>query len=97
MAVTAIMPVMAMATSAVKALAGTATIASSAATPVAFTTVASATLRALETGARIAADAGGVSREIFARSAAYARSPSFAGKKDNVIFDHGSFGDGLAG
>jgi hypothetical protein len=91
MAVTAIMPLMAMATSAVKALAGTATIASSAATA-----VASTTLRALETGARIAADAGGVSREIFARSAADARSASFAGKKDNVIFDNGGFGDGLA-
>jgi hypothetical protein len=54
--------------------------------------VASTALRALETGARIAAaDSGGITRKVFARcgSATDARGPGFARKQDHVIFDGG--------
>src|SRR5258708_31276333 len=53
----------------------------------------------LEPRARIAADASGVTREIFARSrwTANARSASFAGQEDHVIFnDRCAFNGGFA-
>jgi hypothetical protein len=67
---------------------GTAATAVWAATAAAIT---SSTLGALETGARIAADTGGITRKVFARSgsAADARGASFAGKQDDVVFDDG--------
>src|SRR5262249_7468339 len=46
-----------------------------------------AAIGALETGARIAADAGVVSRSKFlAGSASYARRAGFAGQKDGIVF-----------
>jgi hypothetical protein len=74
--------------SAVRTTIGTATTAVWAATAAAIT---SAALWTLETGTRIAADAGGIPREIFARSsgAADARGSRFAGKQDDVVFDDG--------
>jgi hypothetical protein len=67
--------------------------ASTAVWPAATAAITSATLWALETGAGIAADAGGVAREVFARSgrAADARRASLAGKQDDVLFDDGGF------
>ena len=61
-------------------------------TTAAAVSITSATLWALETGAGIsAADACGIAREIFARSggATDARGASFAGKKNDVIFNDG--------
>jgi hypothetical protein len=51
--------------------------------------ITSTTLRALESRARVAADASGVAREIFARSgrAGDARSAGFAREQDDVVFD----------
>jgi hypothetical protein len=74
--------------SAVRTTIGTAATAVWAATAAAIT---SSALWTLETGARIAADAGGIAREIFARSsgAADARGSGFAGKQDDVVFDDG--------
>jgi hypothetical protein len=57
-------------------------------------------LWALETGARVtAADAGGVAREILARSRGTAgvRCARFARKEDGVVFDGGRFRGGFAG
>ena len=67
---------------------GTAATAVWAATAAAITSTA---LRALETSAGIAADAGGIAREVFARSsgAADTRGAGFAGKQDDVVFDDG--------
>jgi hypothetical protein len=51
--------------------------------------IASTTLWALETGARIAADAGGITRKFFARSggAAHTGGASLTGKQHDVVFD----------
>jgi hypothetical protein len=67
---------------------GTAATAVGASTTAAITSTA---LRALETCARIAADAGGIAREIFARSgsAADARRARFAGEENDVVLDDG--------
>jgi hypothetical protein len=53
--------------------------------------IASTALRALESRARIAANAGGIAREIFARSgsAADARGAGFAGEENDVVLDDG--------
>jgi hypothetical protein len=53
--------------------------------------IASTALRALESRARIAADTGGIAREIFARSgrAADARGARFAGEENDVVLDDG--------
>jgi hypothetical protein len=50
--------------------------------------ITSTTLWALETGARIAADAGGITRKFFARSggAADPRGASLTGKQNDVVF-----------
>jgi len=60
--------------------------------------IASAALRALESRARIAADTGGIAREIFARggSAADARRARFAGEKNDVVLDDGRARRGFA-
>jgi hypothetical protein len=60
--------------------------------------ITSTTLRALETRAGIAADAGGIAREIFARSgrATHARSAGFAWEQDDVVFDDRGSSDCLA-
>ena len=65
---------------------GTATTAVWAATAAAIT---SPTLWALETGAGIAADAGGIARKIFARSGGAADSggASLTGKQNDIVFD----------
>jgi hypothetical protein len=65
---------------------GTAATAVRAATAAA---VASTTLWALETGARIAANAGGITRKIFARSggAADTGGASLTGKQNDIVFD----------
>ena len=59
------------------------------ATAVASTVTSAAAERPLEARARVAADAGGVAREIFTRSArpANARGTSFAGEENHVVFD----------
>jgi hypothetical protein len=67
-----------------------------------WTTTASAitpatTEWALETRARIAADAGGVPREFFTRRACYAWRACFAGEKDGFFLDDGGCGDGFTG
>jgi hypothetical protein len=75
---------------------GTATTAVWSTTAAAITPSA---LRALKTGAGIAADTGGITREIFARSrsAADARGASLTRKQDDIFLDDGwSCGD-LAG
>jgi hypothetical protein len=59
--------------------------AASAETAAIAAAVASAALRALETGTRIGANAG----KIFARRAGIARTASFAGQKDGVVFNDG--------
>jgi hypothetical protein len=53
--------------------------------------ITSATLGTLETRARIAADASGIARKIFARSrgSADTRGASLAGEQDDVVFDDG--------
>jgi hypothetical protein len=60
--------------------------------------IASTALRALKTGARIAANAGGIAREIFARSGGSADTlrARFAGEKNDVIFDDGRSRGGVA-
>jgi hypothetical protein len=52
--------------------------------------IASTTLWALETGARIAADTGGIAGKVFARSggAADAGGASLTGKQNDIVFDH---------
>jgi hypothetical protein len=67
---------------------GTAATAVWAATAAAITSTA---LWALETSAGIAADAGGITRKVFARSsgAADTRGTGFARKQDDVVFDDG--------
>jgi hypothetical protein len=72
-----------------------------AATAVWTTTTSAVTpsaLRTLKTGAGIAADAGGITREIFARSrgAADARGASLTGKQDDIFFDDDGFRSHLA-
>jgi hypothetical protein len=73
-----------------------------AATAVWTTTTSAVTpsaLRTLKTGAGIAADAGGITREIFARSrgAADTRGASLTGKQDDIFFDDRGFRSDLAG
>jgi len=65
---------------------GTAATAVRAATAAA---IASPTLWALETGARIAADAGGITRKFFASSEGTADtgSASLTGKQNDIVFD----------
>ena len=60
--------------------------------------IASAALWALETSAGIAADAGGITRKIFARScgAADARCASLTGKQNDIIFDDRGFRGGFS-
>jgi hypothetical protein len=55
-------------------------------------------LRTLKTGAGIAADTGGITREIFARSsgAANPRGASLTGKQDDIFFDDDGFRSDLA-
>jgi hypothetical protein len=52
-------------------------------------TIASTTLWALETGARIAADTGGIARKVFARSggAADTGGASLTGKQNDIVFN----------
>lgn len=73
----------------------TTTIRTATATPIA---ISSATLRALETGAWIAADTSGITREIFARRgrAADTRRAGFAREKNDVVFDYCGFRYGLS-
>jgi hypothetical protein len=61
--------------------------------------IASSALRTLKTGAGIAADTGGITREVFARSrsAANARGASLTGKQDHIFFDNDGFRSDLAG
>src|SRR5207247_1596556 len=69
---------------------GTATTAIRAsATAVASTVTSAAAERPLEARARVAADAGGVAREIFTRRARApnARGTSFPGEENHVVFD----------
>jgi hypothetical protein len=74
---------------------GTAATAVWATTSAAITTTA---LRALESSAGIAADAGGIARKIFARSgsAADTRGASFAGEENDVVLDDGRSRRGFA-
>lgn len=72
-----------------------------AATAVWTTTTSAVTpsaLRTLKTGAGIAADAGGITREIFAwsRGAADAQGASLTGKQDDIFFDDDGFRSDLA-
>jgi hypothetical protein len=80
---------------------GTATAAIRAsATAVAPTVTSTAAERPLEARARVAADAGGVAREIFTRRArpANARGTGFAGEENHVVFDgRRAFHKGFAG
>jgi hypothetical protein len=77
------------------------TIGTTAAAVWASTTAAitPSSLRALETRAGIAADTGGITREIFARSsgAADARGARLTGKQDDIFFDDRGFRSDLAG
>jgi hypothetical protein len=79
---------------------GTATAAIRAPAAIVAATIPPATAeRPLETRARIAADAGGITWEIFAWSGctADARGASFTGKKNGVFFDdRRAFRDGFA-
>lgn len=61
--------------------------------------IASAAHRPLETRPGIAADTGGITREIFARSsgAADARGTRLTGKQDDIFFDDDGFRSHLAG
>jgi hypothetical protein len=54
------------------------------------TAIASTTLWTLETGARVAADTGGIARKVFARSggAADTGGASLPGKQNDIVFDH---------
>jgi len=56
--------------------------------------IASTTLWALETGPRIAADARGIARKVFARSggAADTGGASLTGKQNDIVFDGGLWG-----
>ncbi|MGH7748811.1 MAG: hypothetical protein ACREQ5_29220, partial [Candidatus Dormibacteria bacterium] len=85
-----------------RATAGTSTMIGTTTTAVwttAAATIASAALRALETSAGIAADASGITREIFARGgrSADARGASFAGKENDIVFDSRGWGDEIGG
>jgi hypothetical protein len=61
-------------------------------------TIPSAALRPLESRARIAADARGITaNKFFARSVGVARSASFAGKKNHIFLDDGFRGLTLLG
>jgi hypothetical protein len=75
---------------------GTAATAVRAATAAA---IASTTLWALETGARIAADAGGITRKVFARSggAADTGGASLTGKQNDIVFDPSRLSGDVAG
>ena len=75
-------------TSATAVRAASAAVGASA-TAIATTVASTATEGPLEARARVAADASGVTREIFARSrwTANARGASLARKEDHVIFD----------
>src|SRR5882762_7228955 len=66
---------------------------------VSATIPAAAAERPLETRARVAGNARGTARELFARSSSTtdARCASFARKKDHVLFDDRSFDDSSAG
>jgi hypothetical protein len=61
--------------------------------------IASATLWALETGARIAADAGGIARKVFARSgsAADTGGARLTGKQNDIVFDPSRLSGDVAG
>src|SRR6266403_3448292 len=65
---------------------------------VAATIPATTAERPLEARARVAADAGGTARKLFAWGAGTtdARGAGFTRKKDHVFFDDRSFHDGLA-
>jgi hypothetical protein len=80
---------------------GTATAAIRAsATAIASTVTSTAAEWPLEARARVAADAGGVAREIFTRRARapHARATSFAGEQNHVVFDgRRAFHKGFAG
>src|SRR2546428_13661924 len=70
------------------------------ATAVASAVTSAAAERPLEARARVAADAGGVAREIFTRSARApnARGTSLAGEENHVVFDgRRAFHSGFAG
>jgi len=70
------------------------------ATAIAATIPAAAAERPLEARAWVAANAGGIAREIFAWSGwtANAWSPSFAGEKNHIVFDdRRTSRDGFAG
>jgi hypothetical protein len=60
--------------------------------------IASTTLWALETGARIAADTGGIARKVFARSggAADTGGASLTRKQNDIVFDPGNLSGDLA-
>jgi hypothetical protein len=60
--------------------------------------IASTTLWALETGARIAADTGGIARKVFARSggAADTGGASLTGKQNDIVFDPSRLSDQVA-
>jgi hypothetical protein len=60
--------------------------------------IASTTLWALETGARIAADTGGIARKVFARSggAADTGGASLTRKQNDIVFDPGNLSDQVA-
>jgi len=61
--------------------------------------IASTTLWALETGPRIAADARGIARKVFARSgsAADTGGASLTGKQNDIVFDPGRLSGDVAG
>jgi hypothetical protein len=83
-------------TTAIWAAIGTTAAAVWAATTAAITP---SSLRTLKTGAGIAADTGGITREIFARSsgAADARGARLTGKQDDIFFDDDGLRSDLAG
>jgi hypothetical protein len=78
-----------------------ATTVGAASTAVGTTTAAAITPAAtewtLEARARIAADAGGVAREFFARRACYSRGAGFAGEEEGFFLDDGGLGNGFTG
>ena len=66
-------------------------------TSTAIAAAATTAERPLEAGTRVAADAGGVTRKIFAAlGTGCARTTRFPGQEDSVIFDGGRFRDGLS-
>ena len=66
--------------------------------PATAAAIASTTLWALETGARIAADTGGIARKVFARSggAADTGGASLTRKQNDIVFDPGNLSGDLA-